>query len=287
MTWSRPTLAASLLLASVGAAFGYGEDLGFPKPVEAGSAFSVQLPGSGKGTLYIVGPGQALKRDVQLGSSAYFPAGSLFNAGHYIAMLAGNSTDTSEFDVVPSKPAELSFLAKPSRLPVGIKEGISGAVYVFDGYRNLINAPTPVQFELSTPAGVTQTRSTTAHFGAAWTEFDSTPQQGTDKFQATANGVSSLRVIRQVPGDPCALKMSATEAGPKIHLITEPVRDCNGNAVPDGTVVTFTQIYHGEESTVDVPLKRGIAEVQMPAHPGATISVASGVVLGNQIQWGK
>jgi hypothetical protein len=27
--------------------------------------------------------------------------------------------------------------------------------------------------------------------------------------------------------------------------------------------------------------------VEMPAHPGATISAASGVVMGNEIRWGK
>jgi hypothetical protein len=36
-----------------------------------------------------------------------------------------------------------------------------------------------------------------------------------------------------------------------------------------------------------VPLKRGVAKVEMPAYPGANISVASGVVLGNQIHWGR
>jgi hypothetical protein len=79
--------------------------------------------------------------------------------------------------------------------------------------------------------------------------------------------------------------MSATKSGDKLQLVTEPVRDCSGNAVPDGTIVTFTQTYHGAQSTVDVPLKRGIAQVEMPSRAGATISVASGVVLGNQIQW--
>jgi hypothetical protein len=79
--------------------------------------------------------------------------------------------------------------------------------------------------------------------------------------------------------------MTAAPAGQKIQLTTDPLRDCSGNAVPDGTIVTFTQAYNGAESTVDVPLKRGIAEVQMPAHAGAMISVASGVVLGNQIRW--
>jgi hypothetical protein len=51
--------------------------------------------------------------------------------------------------------------------------------------------------------------------------------------------------------------------------------------------VTFTETFHGGLSTVDVPIKRGIAEVQMPIVNGATISVASGVVMGNQIGWGK
>jgi len=83
------------------------------------------------------------------------------------------------------------------------------------------------------------------------------------------------------------LKMNASPAGEKIQLETDPVRDCSGNAVPDGTIVTFTEAYEGAESTVDVPLKRGVAKVEMPAHRGATISVASGVVLGNQIRWEK
>jgi len=90
-----------------------------------------------------------------------------------------------------------------------------------------------------------------------------------------------------VRGDPCSLKMSAHPAGQQIELQTEPVRDCSDNAVPDGTIVTFTESYEGGESTVDVPLKRGIAEVKMPARPGAKLSVASGVVLGNEIRWGK
>ncbi len=123
------------------------------------------------------------------------------------------------------------------------------------------------------------------HDGAAWTEMDSTALQGTDNFVARIGDVSSTRVVGQVPGDPCGLKMSAQQAGQHLQLVTEPVRDCKGNAVPDGTIVTFTESYHGTLSTVDVPLKRGIAEVQMPIHEGATISVASGVVLGNQIGW--
>src|ERR1700679_2703899 len=88
--------------------------MSLPTTVESGSAFSIRSTGSGKATLYIVGLGQVLKRDVQLGEPAFFPAGSLYNAGHYLVVLAGaNSSENGSFDVVPaSKPADLSFLAK-------------------------------------------------------------------------------------------------------------------------------------------------------------------------------
>jgi hypothetical protein len=81
--------------------------------------------------------------------------------------------------------------------------------------------------------------------------------------------------------------MSARPSGQKIELQTDPLRDCSGNAVPDGTIVTFTEAYDGRQTTVDVPLKRGIAQAELPAYNGAKISAATGVVLGNEIRWGK
>jgi hypothetical protein len=117
--------------------------------------------------------------------------------------------------------------------------------------------------------------------------MDSTEEQGTDKFVARIGDISSTRVVGQVPGDPCGLKMSAHPDGKTIQLTTEPVRDCHGNAVPDGTIVTFTETYSGAQSTIDAPLKHGIAEATMEARAGATFSVASGVVMGNQIGWAK
>jgi hypothetical protein len=117
--------------------------------------------------------------------------------------------------------------------------------------------------------------------------MDSTAQQGIDRFAARIGDVSSTRIVGQVPGDPCTLKMNARQSGQQVELITDPVRDCSGNAIPDGTIVTFTQSYKGSQSTIDQPLKRGIAQVTMQVHPGATLSVASGVVMGNQIGWAK
>jgi hypothetical protein len=280
-------LLGGLAFAATQVAIAQNGDMGIPKVVEAGNAFSVQSSGSGKATLYLIGPEQVLRRDVQLGEPTFFPAGSVYNAGHYLMVLIGDSsTESGSFDVIPArKPANLSFLARPSRLPVGLHDGITGAVYVFDAYQNLITTPAQVSFELSSPSGAMQKHIVATRDGAAWTAMDSTAQQGADKFAARIDDVFSERVVAQVPGDPCGLKMSAKQTGVEIQLVTEPVRDCNGNAVPDGTIVTFTEVFSGGQSTVDVPLKRGIAEVQMADHSSATISVASGVVLGNQIRW--
>jgi hypothetical protein len=115
--------------------------------------------------------------------------------------------------------------------------------------------------------------------------MNSAAKEGAAQLTARVDGVSSTRVIEVVPGDPCRLTMTARADRDHVELQTAPVRDCSGNPVPDGTIVTFTETLNGMQSTVDVPLKQGIARVEMPAWSGARISVASGVVAGNQIRW--
>lgn len=285
----RPSiLVGSLAFATMPLAHAESLSMNLPKQVEAGSALSIQTAGSGKAVLYIVGVGQVLRQEVQLGETASIAAGDLHNAGHYVAVLVGDSTADGAFDVTPaSQVSNVSFLAKPSRLPVNLRAGISGAVYVFDAYWNLITTPTPVSFELSGASGVTQTRTVVTRNGNAWTQMDSAAKEGAADFVARVGGTSSTRVIQQVPGDPCGLRMSARASGQKIQLQTDPLRDCSGNAVPDGTIVTFTEVYDSRQSTVDVPLKHGIAQAELPAYNGAKISAATGVVLGNEIHWGK
>lgn len=297
MKFRFKVLLGGLLLAAMPLAAQSGV-LNVPRTVEAGSAFSIPTTGSGKAVLYIVGPEQVLRREVKLGESVSFAAGELHNAGRYVAVLAGDSaSENGAFDVVASQPASLSFLAKPSRLPVDLQNGISGVVYVFDTYRNLVIAPSEVSFQLSGVAGAGQARTVTTRDGVAWTKLNSAAKEGAAQFIARAGSISATRVIQQVPGDPCRLRMSArlsnqkisgakqTQAQPRLTLETEPVRDCGGNAVPDGTIVSFKEIYKDGEATVDVPVKRGVARTEMPAYPGATISVATGVVMGNEIRW--
>ena len=273
-------ISAPLLLAQ-------SASVNVPSTVVAGSAFTVTTTGSGPATLIIVGLGQAIKRQVQLGEPVSIAGGTLYNAGHYLAMLSGASADPVSFEVTPAAPAKLSFLARPSRLPVDVKDGITGAVYIFDAYKNLVTEPVPISFDLTTPGAANQSRIVQSENGRAWVAMGSSNKEGAAHFVARAGDVASTRIIGQVPGDPCSLNMTAKPAGNKIELQTAPVRDCSGNPVPDGTIVTFTENSENGESTVDVPLKRGIAQVEMPANPGANISVASGVVLGNQIHWGR
>jgi len=59
-----PTLCVALALGIP--ALAQSTALNIPGPIDAGSSFSIRCGGSGKGTLYIVGPGQLIKRDVDL-----------------------------------------------------------------------------------------------------------------------------------------------------------------------------------------------------------------------------
>lgn len=280
-------VTAVALMAST-AAVAQSSNMSLPPSVVAGSAFSIATTGSGKAVLYIVGPGQAVRHDVEMGQPVSISAGVLYNAGHYLVILANDSTTNTEpLDVVPApNPETLGFLAQPSRLPVGVHNGISGAVYVFDAYHNLITTSITASLELSNSSGTVQSRSLPTLNGLAWAEMDSASKESTVKFVARVDGISSTRIIDQVPGDPCAITISAQPQNGKLLVQTAPVHDCSGNAIPDGTIVTFTETHNDMQSTVDVPLKQGFASVIMPAYKGAKISAASGVVAGNEIIWG-
>jgi hypothetical protein len=282
-------LLGGLILAAGPLALAQTGGLRLPKTVEAGSAFSIQSSGSGTALLYIVGPAQVLRRSVQLGETTFFAPGDLHNAGRYLAVLVGgSSTETGAFDVTAAhQPMVLSFLAKPSRLPVDLHDGISGVVYVFDAFENLVLVPAQVSFQLTSVTGAEQMRTALTRNGVAWTKMNSAAQEGVAQFEARVGDATSTRVIQQVPGNPCHLRMSVRPSGQRLAVETEPVRDCSGNALPDGTIVTFTETYSEGESTVDVPLKRGVARADMPAYSRAKVSVATGVFIGNEIRLGK
>jgi hypothetical protein len=113
--------------------------------------------------------------------------------------------------------------------------------------------------------------------------INSTPHEGRVQVTAVLDKVEEARVIQQVAAEACGLRMKAVTSGDTAVLETDPIRDCSGNALPDGTVVSFTKIDKAGKSTVDTPIKKGVARMQFSMHGPAQIDVACGVVLGNEI----
>jgi hypothetical protein len=246
-----------------------------PQNTVAGTEIS--LP---SGTVYLFGPGTALKKDVKSGEDGKV---TLKLAGRY-TLIANGSVSTIE--VAPAPTKELSFLARPSRVPADRKDVISGTVFLFDNNHNLVLAPTPVKFDLSVKDGASQSRNVQAKDGVAYIKMDSGRQAGAAQFVAAAGDASVRRVVQQTASDPCNLRMKAQKDKNGIIVETDPIKDCAGNPVPDGTIVTFTATDKDGRSTVDARIKKGVARAQLPPMQNATLSVAAGVVVGNEVRWG-
>ncbi len=256
-------------------------DLRLPAIVSAGSGLSISTSGTGSATLYLVGPGTAVKRQVQLGQDVQLSSDELQNAGHYTVVIG---EDSASFYVTAGPVNSIAFLARPSRVPADTPNVISGTAFLFDRYQNLVLQPEPIKFDL-TANGQTTSRTETSKGGVAYAKLDSSKKEGPAQFVASSGNASVRRVVQQVASDPCSIRMIAQPNKSGILVRTDPIHDCAGNPVPDGTIVTFTATDSQGKSTVDARIKQGIAQAQLPASRGATISVASGVVVGNEIQW--
>jgi hypothetical protein len=255
----------------------------------AGQDMSIGTTGSGDGTLYLVGPGSTSKHKVRLGEDVQIKGEEIRSAGRWIAIVRGSGGPQSQvFFVKPDKPGILNFSARPSRVPVALPNSVSGVAFIFDKYHNLILDPTPVNFSLSV-GGTTAAHTINSKEGVAFINSSSASKAGAAQFVASVNDVSVNRVVQQVASDPCTgnLRMHVVEkVKDQIIVQTDPIHDCTGNPVPDGTIVTFTQTDSTGRSVVDARIKKGIARAQLPASEKATISVASGVTLGNELHVG-
>ncbi len=261
-------------------------ELHLPQNAVAGQPLSIGTGGSG--TLYLVGPGQVIKKEFKSGGNVEIKGEELRSAGRWIAVMRGDANQSQVFWVKPGKPGQLNFLARPSRVPVARPNVISGVTFVFDQYQNLILDPTPVNFNLSV-GGAGSTRSVTSRAGVAWISSPSAPKAGAAQFVAAVGDTSVTRVVQQVAADPCERSFHmhvAGHAGNRTVVETDPIRDCSGNPVPDGTIVTFIQTDKTGKSTVDARIKKGAARAELPASDNATITVAAGVVLGNELHVG-
>lgn len=275
-------LAFSLL---IGAAAGFAADVTVPEQAVAGGKLSLATSGSGEATVIVAGPSSILKRKVQLGQAIELEGDDVASAGRYTVILeSGDGNASKNFFVVAAKPAHLSFIAHPSRAPVSQRDGIRGSVYAFDSDNNLVTQPIAVTFKVTgNQKGAVQKQSVSKN-GVASVALDSPQREGAVQFQATAGNVTATRVVRVVADEPCAIRIHAEMQDKGLQVETDPVKDCSGNLVPDGTVVTFTEFDDQGRSTVDANVKKGIARAILPAQGDVRISAASGVALGNEVR---
>jgi hypothetical protein len=282
LRWLLPICMTTCLIKTLPAQDG----IRVPSFVVAGDAATVSTSGSGKATFYLIGPGVSRKNDITLGSEIQLATEDLRNAGAYLAIVCSDSCRSAAFYVIAGKPASLTFLVHPSRVPVAQENAVSGVALPFDQFHNLVLAPMAVNFQLATGNVSLQTRAVTTKDGAAWFRTTSGKSAGSVQVVATAGELSTRRIVQQVASDPCNLRIKGERTANGILVQTEPVHDCSGNAVPDGTIVTFTATEATGKSTVDAPIKKGIARAEMSTLGDTVISVASGVAMGNDLRIG-
>jgi hypothetical protein len=275
------TLVALLLFG--GAA--WAAEIHAPAQSSAGTGITISTSGSGDATLYLVGPASASKQKVQAGSDLSIDGDQLDNAGRYVAILCASDGCTStSFFVYPATANKLGMLVHPSRVPVGKPNGISAVAFVFDNFHNLVLKPQPIKFSILPKDGKAVSASRDSENGVAWVRISSANKEGPTKIGAEIGHADEVRVVQQIAAEACNLRIKASREKNALIVQTDPVRDCAGNSVPDGTVVSFTKMDSTGKTTVDVPIKRGIAKVQMPIEGQARIRIASGVVTGNELE---
>lgn len=278
----------AVVACALGVSASFASELQLPDKAIAGEDLTISTSGSGDATLYLSGPGTAMKRQIKLGDSVQIKGEDLRGSGYYlVALKAGDGDSNKELYVAPATAEKINFLARPSRVPVGEPKVIAGTAFVFDQYENLVVNPTPVTFDLSVPGAPAKVERLTTKDGVAYLQTGSGSKAGPGQFVVSIGDNSVRRVVEETASDPCNLHFKVHKENEGLVAETDPVRDCSGNPLPDGTIVTFTSDEPGKgRSTVDARIKKGVARAVLPAVPGATISVASGVILGNEVRWG-
>jgi hypothetical protein len=254
-----------------------------PKSI-AGAGVTISTTGRGSAAFYLIGPSRALRRSIELGEGIPIPGSDVAVSGVYQAIACGSTCVSTSFQVIPAAPAKLNFLLHPSRVPVSSGNAINASAFVFDRFHNTVTKPTKVDFHISLPNGPTMTRTGETIRGITWFEMGSTPKQGRLQIIASIGETAEPRVIQQVASDACGLRMTATPSGRYVKLETAAIRDCAGNALPDGTIVSFTKTDDAGRSTIDTPIKKDKATAQFELAGRARISVACGVALGNELE---
>src|SRR5690242_2413995 len=223
---------ATLMIVAIGA---WAADLRLPDKAVAGQNTTIATTGSGDATLYVVGPGTAIKRDIKLGSDVEIKGEQLRKSGFYeVVVQSSEGNSTKQLYVAPAAPEKVNFLARPSRVPVGQPKVIAGTAFVFDQFENLVLSPTPVTFNLAVPGAAAKTQRMITKDAVAYLQTGSGTKAGPGQLVVSVGDNSVRRVVEQTASAHCNLRFKVHNEHEGLIAETDPVRDCSGNAVPDG-----------------------------------------------------
>ena len=279
-------ICAAICLTAAWVSACAAQEMHVPDSAIAGQETAISTTGSGKATFYLTGPGVSRKAEVSLGAEIQLSAQDLRTAGDYLAILCSDSCHSANFYVTANKPASLSFIVHPSRVPVAQSDAVSGVAFPFDQFGNMVFSAVSVNFQLSAKDASLFSRAVRTQNGAAWFRTASGKSAGPIQVSASLDDLKARRVLQQVASDACSLRITGERNKAGIVVQTEPVHDCAGNVLPDGTIVTFTANGPAGRDTVDAPVKQGVARAQLSSSGPVMISAASGVVMGNEIRVG-
>src|SRR5215470_6070966 len=206
-----------------------------PKNVTAGTPFAISVAGQGKGTLYLFGPTQAIKREIEFGKDTPIAGSEASSAGIYQITVCAADCVTKVVEVQPAAPTRLGFLLHPSRVPVSTPNAVNGTAIAFDQYNNIVITPSEITFRIAASGEKISEKTVRTVRGVAAFQMDSRPNQGTLEVTASLATASEPRVIQQVASEACGLRMTAAPSGAPITLQPDPIRDCKGNSLHDAT----------------------------------------------------
>ncbi len=221
------------------------------------------------GPLVVTAPFHAGMAEFRLPASATHAAGMVTLTAHADAAIG-----RTELVITPGPPIDpITPLVGPRTIIAdGTHWGTLSAI-PFDAFGNPVAEGTPVQFRLLRPDGSLEMINTRVTNLLAWQRINSSTHAGRTVVVVTAGEAHGPEAsLNETPGWPVAFRLSADPPGLPadgsrlLTLRTSPIKDRYGNALLDGTLVTFV---------VDTPgaLPRfipaitigGIAEAQLQA----------------------
>jgi adhesin/invasin len=181
---------------------------------------------------------------------------------------------TAQVTFTPGAPFTLTLTAVPSTLPVGSSSALTATAT--DQYGNAVADGTVVSF--TTSLGSVSPVTATTVGGVATATLSSTIS-GVATVTATVGSLSATAQVTFTPGAPFTLTLTAVPSTLPVgnsSTLTATVTDQYGNAVADGTVVSFTTSL-GNVSPVTATTVNGVATATLSSTVAGVATVTATV----------